>query len=91
VSGVGHRRDDSVCGKSSGSKGSDVVIAGDPWPVLGEHTTTVEIALAEGDGAHAGAFEPEAKATDATEQIEDVKHAEGHSPDSKRTLAGENG
>jgi hypothetical protein len=59
--------------------------------VLGEHATTVEIALAKGDGAHSGTLEAEAESTDATEQIEDVKHAEGHSPDSKRTLAGENG
>jgi hypothetical protein len=46
----------SVSGKSVGCKGSDVLVAGDAWPVLGEHSPAERIDLAEGDGAHACSF-----------------------------------
>lgn len=75
VSGVGHicGSDDSVCGKSSGSKGSDVVIDGHPRPMLFEDGAAIGIDLAEGDGLHAGPLEAEREAADAGKEVEDAQ------------------
>jgi len=40
---------------------SNVVVAGDAWPVLGEDAPAERIDLAERDGSHSGSFEPEAE------------------------------
>jgi len=70
--GVGNSRNNSVCGKSSGSKGSHVVVAGDIGPVLGEDGAAIRIDLAECDGSQPGSFKPEREAADAAEEVEDI-------------------
>ena len=59
--GVGQRRDDPICGKSSGSKGSDVVVAGDAGPVPGKDFSAIGVDFAEGDRAVPCAFEAKTK------------------------------
>jgi hypothetical protein len=48
--GVGHGFDDAVCGKSSGSKGSDVSVAGDIGPMFLEDALAEAVDFTEGDG-----------------------------------------
>jgi hypothetical protein len=74
--GVANRIDaDSICGKSSGSKGSDVVIAGHLGPVALEDLAAERIDLAEGDGAEAsGSLKAERKAADARKKIKYLEH-----------------
>jgi hypothetical protein len=72
---------DDIDGNSIGSKpcageGSHVVVAGNVWPVLGKHSSTERINLAEGDGCEAaGTFEAKAEPSDAGKQI---KYAKRH-------------
>ena len=46
----------SICGQSLGGEGSHVVIAGHPWPVVGEEVSAGGRDLAERDRAEAGAL-----------------------------------
>jgi hypothetical protein len=40
--------------------------------MLPENFSAIGIDLAEGDGSHSGALEPEAEAADAAEKVEDI-------------------
>ena len=66
---------DSVCGKSFGGERSYVVITGDIGPALSQDGAAVRLDFAEGDCSHSGAFESEAKAADAAEQVKDIHAA----------------
>jgi hypothetical protein len=63
--GVGHIRDNPVCGKSSGSEYCNVVVARDVRPMLLEDGSTIGIDLAERDGSHSGSFEAKRETADA--------------------------
>ena len=67
--GVGNSSNDPVCGKSSGSKGCDVVVDGDSGPVLPQDCPAIRVDLAEGDGAHSCSFKSKAKSSYARKQI----------------------
>lgn len=54
---------------------SDIGMAGDARPMLGENSPTKGLNLTEGNGSHAGALEPETEGTDSAEKVEDI-----HSP-----------
>ena len=61
--------------ESLGGEGSDVVIAGDVGPVLGEDASAVGVDLAEGDGSHSGALKAKRETADAGKEIEDAHSA----------------
>jgi hypothetical protein len=59
-------------GQSFGGKGSHVSENRDIWPVLSQDGSAIRFDLAEGDGAHSGAFEAEGEAADAGKEVEDI-------------------
>jgi hypothetical protein len=71
---------DDIDGNSIGSKaacgeGSDVIVAGDLWPVLRQDAAAERFDLAEGDGLEpARALQPEAEAANPREEVQHVEH-----------------
>jgi hypothetical protein len=61
-----------VCCAFGWLKSSDVVMAGDAWPVLGEDSSAEWVDFAEGDGSHPSSLEAEAESADAAEEVEDT-------------------
>lgn len=53
-------------------EGSNVVVAGDVGPVLGEDAPTEGVDLTEGNGSHPGSFESEAEAANSAEEVEHI-------------------
>lgn len=61
---------DAVGSKPGSVKLSDVVIAGNSGPVLGQHAPAPRVDLAEGDGLEPGALKAQREAADARKQVE---------------------
>jgi hypothetical protein len=55
--GVGHK---ARCGKFS-----DISVNRDIWPMSSQDALAIGVDLAEGDGSHSGALEPEAEAANS--------------------------
>jgi hypothetical protein len=55
--GVGNSSDDSIGSQSGSSESCDIVVTGHSGPVPGEHSLTVLVDFAEGDGAHSRSFQ----------------------------------
>ena len=62
----------SICSQAFGGKGSNVLVAGDAWPMLFEDGAAERLDFTERDGSHSGSFEPEAESADAAEKVEDI-------------------
>jgi hypothetical protein len=62
---TGESSANNVCWE--GLESSDVIVAGNARPVLGEDSPAIGIDFAELDGSHASSFEPKTESSDAAE------------------------
>lgn len=64
--------DSSKPTQSACVKRTNVIEAGNTWPMLSEDGLAVFVSLAEGNGPHSCSLESEAESTNAAEEIEDI-------------------
>jgi hypothetical protein len=68
----------SICSEAIGGEFTDIGIAGNAGPVLGEDSATEGVDLAEGDGSHSGSLETETETADTWEKVEDIHFPTDH-------------